>query len=94
MQSEQKLVDGLIQNLVSALGPLAPYAKAVVTAAGGLATSLANWAISGSFNALSITSAAGGVVLALVVYEVPNLTKKAPAPVKAATTTASKTASK
>lgn len=75
-QSEATLIDSIVNAISGALGPLSPFTKAVVPSASLEATALVNWLVAGSFNAVSITSAASGFVVGLLGYLLPNLAKK------------------
>lgn len=73
-------MQNIITNLLSKLGALSPFAKAIVPSVAGLVGSLLNMALAGSFNATSIGALAGGVVTAVVTYLIPNAAKAKPAP--------------
>lgn len=73
-------MQNLIASLLAKLGAVSPFAKAVVPSVAGLVGALLNMALSGSFNATSIGSLAGGVVTAIIVYLTPNKPKPAPVP--------------
>lgn len=84
MQNEQSVITQLLTQLASILGPLSPFAKAIVPAALALVVAVVNCLFSGSIDSLSLTIAGSGLVLALVTYLVPNIDKKpAPAPAPA-----------
>lgn len=51
---------------------LQPYAKAVVPAAATAVTVLAQWIITGEFNASELQVAAEGAALALLAFAFPN----------------------
>lgn len=74
----QPAVNSFLDQLAALLGPLSPFTKAIVPAALALAVAIVNSLFAGAVDAVSITIAASGLVLALVTYLVPNK----PAPVK------------
>lgn len=81
---EQGAITGLLSGLAGLLGPLSPFAKAVVPAGLAVAVAAVNSAFAGKVDTLSLTIAGSGLVLAVVTYLVPNKAKPAPAPAKAA----------
>jgi hypothetical protein len=80
MPNEQSVITGLLTKLASILGPLSPFAKAVVPAVLAVAIAAINSAFAGKIDTVSLTIAGSGLVLALVAYLIPNVTKSAPAP--------------
>lgn len=82
MQNEQSIIDQFLSQLAGLLGPLSPFTKAVVPAVLGLAYAVINVIVTGTLNASALTAAIGAVVLAVLVFELPNIEKK-PAPVPA-----------
>lgn len=68
----------LIAALLSKLGAVSPFAKALVPSVAGLLGALANMALAGSFDSTSIGVLVGGVVTAIITYLVPNTAKPAP----------------
>ena len=80
MKNAQSLIDGLLSQLASLLGPLSPFTKAVVPAALALAYAIVNIIVTGTFDASALTAAVGGVLAAVVVYRLPNKPKAVPAP--------------
>ncbi len=83
MQNEQSVITQLLTALASLLGPLSPFAKAIVPAGLALVVAVVNSLFAGSVNTLSLTIAGSGLVLALVAYLVPNLAKPVPVPAPA-----------
>ena len=78
----QNAITQLLDNLATILGPLSPFTKAVVPAVLAVATALIKSAFDGMIDATSVTIAASGLVLALVVYFVPNRPAVKPAATK------------
>ena len=68
-------ITAILTALAAVVEPLSGFTKAVVPAALGLATAVVNTLVSGSFDAVTITSLAGGLLVAVVVYFVPNKPK-------------------
>jgi hypothetical protein len=79
-QTEQSVITHLLTSLASILGPLSPFAKAVVPAVLAVVVAGVNSAFAGKVDTVSLTIAGSGLVLALVAYLVPNVVKPAPAP--------------
>lgn len=93
----QNLINPLLTQLASILGPLSPFTKAVVPAALALAYAVVNVIVTGTIDASSLTAAVGGLIVAVLVYELPNLERKpapAPAPTPAPAPANSKRAGK
>jgi len=65
-------VTQLLDNLANVLGPLSPFTKAIVPAALAIAVAVVKCAFNGAVDATSLTIAGSALVLALVVYLVPN----------------------
>lgn len=78
MQNEQSIITGLLTKLAGILGPLSPFAKAVVPAVLAVVVAAVNSAFAGKVDTVSLTIAGSGLVLALVAYLVPNVAKPAP----------------
>lgn len=73
----QNVITSLLDQLAARLGPLSPFTKAIVPAALALVVAVVN-ALFNGIDAVSLAVAGSGLVLALVVYLLPNR----PAPVK------------
>ena len=80
MQNEQTIIDSLLSSLADVLGPLSPFTKAVVPAGLALAYAIVNVIVTGTVDASALTAAVGGVVLAVLVFLLPNKTQATPAP--------------
>lgn len=78
-QTIASILDDFVNAVSGLLGPLSPFTKAVVPSASLEATALVNWLIAGSFNSVSITSAAAGLVVGVLGYLLPNKSKAAAA---------------
>ena len=68
----QNALDQALDQLASLLGPLSPFTKAIVPAALALATTIVKCVFDGKVDATSLTIGGCGLVLALVVYLIPN----------------------
>jgi hypothetical protein len=77
----QTAITNLLDQLAGLLGPLSPFAKAIVPAVLAVAVAIINSAFAGKIDGTSLTIAASGLVLALVTYLVPNKARPVPAPV-------------
>ena len=75
----QSAITNLFGQLANVLAPLSPFTKAIVPAALSLATAAVKCGFDGKLDATSLTIAGCGLVLALVVYFVPNKPKATPA---------------
>lgn len=69
----QNAILSFLNSLAGLLGPLSPFAKAVVPALLALAVAVVNSLFAGSIDGTSITVAASGLILALVTFFVPNV---------------------
>lgn len=83
MNNEQSAILSFLNQLAGLLGPLSPFAKAIVPAALALAVAVVNSVFAGQVDAVSLTIAGSGVVLAAVTFLIPNVAKAAPTPVPA-----------
>lgn len=72
-----KALQGLLKTLAGVASGLSPVAKAIVAALLPLASAVLNMALAGSFNVPTIISLATSAAAALLVYFVPNGTKRA-----------------
>jgi hypothetical protein len=66
------IIDNFLSQLVSLLGPLSPFAKALSTAALPVAYAIVASIANGKIDSTSLVTALTGVALAVVVYFVPN----------------------
>lgn len=83
MPNEQSVITQLLTSLAGLLGPLSPFAKAIVPAVLAVVVAAVNSAFAGKVDTLSLTIAGSGLVLALVAYLIPNVAKPTPAPAPA-----------
>ncbi len=85
----QNAIDNVLTELATLLGPLSPFTKAVVPAALSLATAAvaAIFALvnGGPINSTALITAGAGLLLSLIVFELPNIEKVAPTPAPAPT---------
>jgi len=85
MQTEEGVLTQLLTALASILGPLSPFAKAIVPATLAVVVAAVNSVFAGKIDTLSLTIAGSGLVLALVTYLIPNVAKPiVPTPAPAA----------
>lgn len=76
----QNALDNLLSQLAGLLGPLSPFAKAVVPAALALAVAVVASLFAGKVDSTALVIAGSGLVLALVTFLIPNQPKVAPLP--------------
>lgn len=76
----QNAIDNFLTELATLLGPLSPFTKAVIPAALSVATAAvaAIFALvnGGAINSTALVTAGAGLVLSLIVFELPNIEKK------------------
>jgi hypothetical protein len=68
----QNIIDSLLQRLAPIVSSLGRFAKAIVPASLGVAEVLANLIFTGSLDSTDLAPAISALVLAVVVYFVPN----------------------
>jgi hypothetical protein len=75
------IINNLLDQLAGLLGPLSPFAKAVVPAILAVAVAAVNSAFAGKIDATSLAIAGSGLVLALITFLIPNRPNVTPIPV-------------